>query len=66
MWRLTVDAETKPASSDTESLTPNVKILSEQMKEVQQKLAEHLNAGATKREERTVIGHVGLTPQHPL
>lgn len=39
--------ETKSTPPDTESLSPNVEILSEQMKEVQQKLAENLYVAAT-------------------
>lgn len=39
--------ETKPTPPDTKSFPPNVEILSEQMKEVQQKLAEHLHPAIT-------------------
>lgn len=49
MRRIAVDTETKSTPPDTESFSPNVEILSEQVKEIQQKLAEHLYAANHKR-----------------
>lgn len=68
MRRMTVHAETKPTTSDTESLAPNVEILSEKMQEVEQKLAEHLNAAATNstriRHRGGLRGHHTPTPSN--
>lgn len=64
-----MDTETKSTPPDTESFSPNVEILSEQMKEVQQKLAEHLYAAITSEfgdrfDTRGFLGDRGIFDMH--